>query len=275
MKTIPFKKVLILIIALSLSVAGFIFYYSSFGITMVEVKRPSKIASDLVFDQNENNETTKEQGIDLRVETIPSEKEKITEDMDVHPNPLPEKFLLDVPFTSQSPYAKWDERDEESCEEASIVMVHYFWQKKVLTKELMRYELDALINFQIKHYGNYKDSNAEGIAKLAKEYYHYQAKVSYDISIADLKREIAAGNPVIVPCAGRLLHNPYFTLPGPLYHNLVLIGYNEKGFITNDPGTRRGEHYFYSTDVLYNAIHDFPGTKENIEQGRKAMVVIQ
>jgi hypothetical protein len=28
-------------------------------------------------------------------------------------------------------------------------------------------------------------------------------------------------------------------------------------------------------DVLYNAIHDFPGKPENIIQGRKAMIVLE
>jgi len=120
-----------------------------------------------------------------------------------------------------------------------------------------------------------KDSDSAGIARIAREYYGYQkAEARYDITVEDLKKELAAGNPVIIPAAGRLLSNPNFTGAGPLYHVLVLIGYNSKGFIANDPGTRRGEKYFYSYNVLYNAIHDFPGSKEKILEGRKAMVVI-
>ncbi|MFA4881066.1 MAG: C39 family peptidase [Candidatus Doudnabacteria bacterium] len=266
------KKTIFLVLTLSIIVAGFILYWSRVEVEFSEVQKSAQHNSDLpstpeTVEVKEQKDTSSlsQDSLPLAPAKIPREEEKI-----------PSEFLLDVPFASQSPYAKWDERDEESCEEASIVMVHYFRQKKVLTKELMRRELDALIEFQIKHYGDYKDSDAEDIAKLAEECYHYkEVRVSYDISISGLKREIAAGNPVIVPAAGRLLYNPYFTPPGPLYHNLVLIGFNEKGFITNDPGTRRGEHYFYPYDVLYNAIHDFPGTKEQIEQGRKAVVVIQ
>ncbi|MDP2918304.1 MAG: C39 family peptidase [bacterium] len=188
---------------------------------------------------------------------------------------LPSEVLLSVPFGSQSPYAIWDERDEESCEEASIAMVHYFWQKKKLTRAAMRQELDKLIAFQVKYYGDYIDSDSAGIARIAREYYGYEkAEARYDITVEDLKKELAAGNPVIIPAAGRLLGNPNFTGAGPLYHVLVLIGYNSKGFIANDPGTRRGEKYFYSYGVLYNSIHDFPGSKEKILEGRKAMVVV-
>jgi len=188
---------------------------------------------------------------------------------------LPAEVLLPVPFSPQSPYALWDERDKESCEEASLVMVHYFWQKKKLTAEAMRQELDKMIAFEVQYYGDYKDSDAQGIAEIARKYYGYQnVKVEYEISVEDIKKEIAAGNPVIIPAAGRLLSNPYFTPPGPLYHNLVLAGYNTKGFIANDPGTRRGEKYFYSYNILHNSIHDFPGSKERIMEGRKAMVVV-
>jgi uncharacterized protein YvpB len=99
--------------------------------------------------------------------------------------------------------------------------------------------------------------------------------VIYDFPKEDLKKYLAKGNPVIVPAAGRELKNPNFTAPGPLYHNLVLVGYDKNIIITNDPGTRKGRGYIYDMDVLYNAIHDFPGKPENIIQGRKAMIVLE
>jgi hypothetical protein len=73
----------------------------------------------------------------------------------------------------------------------------------------------------------------------------------------------------------RLLGNPNFTSPGPLYHNLVLVGYDGDNIITNDPGTKRGEGYVYNINILYNAIHDFPGKPEDIESGKKAMIVLE
>ena len=39
---------------------------------------------------------------------------------------IPEKFLNPVAFTSQAPYAKWDELHDEACEEASMIIAHYY-----------------------------------------------------------------------------------------------------------------------------------------------------
>ena len=60
-----------------------------------------------------------------------------------------------------------------------------------------------------------------------------------------------------------------------LYHNLFLVGYDGDKIIANDPGTKRGESYKYEIDILYNAIHDFTGYLEDMEKGRKAMIVLE
>jgi len=188
--------------------------------------------------------------------------------------PAQEIFIL-VPFTTQAPYAVWDEYHEEACEEASLIMLKYFLDQKKLNPEIAEKEIQALIDFQIKKYGDYRDSTAQELVGLAKDFYGMKnLEVVYDFTKDDLKKYLAEGKPIIIPAAGRLLGNPYFTPPGPLYHNLVLVGYNKNRIITNDPGTRRGEGYTYDIDILYNAIHDFTGKKENIEKGRKAMIVV-
>lgn len=189
---------------------------------------------------------------------------------------IPEKILIDVPFTSQAPFAKWDAYHEEACEEASLVMLKYFLDKKSLNSETAEKEIQKMIEFQLANYGDYKDSSAEEIVKFAADFYGIKnLKVIYDFQKEDLKEYLSLGRPIIVPAAGRLLGNPNFTSPGPLYHNLVLAGYDGNAIITNDPGTRRGRSYRYNLDVLYHAIHDFPGKKEEIEKGRKAMIVLE
>lgn len=188
---------------------------------------------------------------------------------------LPEKIFIKVPFTSQAPYANWDEKHEEACEEASLIMVKYYLDGKNLNKDIAEKEIQNLIKFQLEKYGDYRDSDATGIIQLAEDYYKINnLKAVYDFSKEDIKKELAKGRPIIIPAAGRLLGNPNFTAPGPLYHNLVLTGYEGDIVITNDPGTRKGEGYRYDIDVLFGAIHDFPGKKEDIEKGRKAMIVI-
>jgi len=56
---------------------------------------------------------------------------------------------------------------------------------------------------------------------------------------------------------------------------LVIKGYDQNYFITNDVGTKRGENYKYKTDILFNAIHDYNGKDENyMRQGTKKMLII-
>lgn len=186
---------------------------------------------------------------------------------------IPEEFNLAVPFTTQSPYASWTEQDNESCEEAAALMVHYYWQDKTFTKEIAKQELQVLVDFQNEHYGAYKDTDAEETAQLIKDIWGYErVDVKYDITIDDIKKEVAQGRPVILPAAGRMLGNPNFRRPGPLYHMLVVRGWTENRIITNDPGTRKGEEYQYEPEVLYNAIHDW--NDGDVDNGRKAMIVI-
>lgn len=189
---------------------------------------------------------------------------------------LPDKILIKVPFTSQAPFGIWDQRHEEACEEASLIIIKYYLDGKTLTKDIAEAEIQKMINFEIKNYGDYKDTSAEQNIKLAEDFYGLKnLKIIYDFGQDDIKKELAKNNPVIIPAAGRELGNPYYTPPGPLYHNLVLIGYSGSQIITNDPGTRRGEGYRYDINVLYNAIHDFPGDLNKMDQGRKAMIVIE
>ncbi|MCX6761470.1 MAG: C39 family peptidase [Candidatus Moranbacteria bacterium] len=186
------------------------------------------------------------------------------------------KILIDVPFTSQAPFGKWDAYHEEACEEASLVMLDYFLQNKKLTPVVAEKEIQALIAYEIKFAKGYEDSTVAQTATLGENYYGLKnLRVVYDFTAEDLKKYLSQGKPIIVPAAGRRLGNPNFTAPGPLYHNLVLIGYDGDTIITNDPGTRKGQGYRYNIKTLYGAIYDFPGDAKKIETGRKAMIVVE
>jgi len=78
------------------------------------------------------------------------------------------------------------------------------------------------------------------------------------------------------------LGNPYFRTPGPIYHMLVVKGYDEDEFITNDVGTKRGDGFRYKYDRLISAIHDWDHqsaeggmTDEEIARGRRVLIVIE
>lgn len=189
--------------------------------------------------------------------------------------PLPSEANLDVPFTTQAPYQNWDYPYQEACEEASIIMADAFYRGKSgkISDEDAKRAIDAIVAYENKTLGFYKDTDAEQTAEVIKGYFGYEDVLVRPVKSADdIRRVVANGYPVILPAAGKLLKNPNFRNGGPLYHMLVVKGYTKDRFITNDPGTRRGADYTYAVDVLMNAIHDWNGG--DVTNGAKLMIVI-
>jgi hypothetical protein len=152
-------------------------------------------------------------------------------------------------------------------------MVNWYYQgmEQVSAKEADRAILD-LVAFE-EAYGVPMDLTAEELTELIGEYFGFsRVDILEDPTVELLQSHLAQGRPVIVPAAGRLLENPYFRSPGPIYHMLVLRGYTEDQFITNDPGTRHGEAYLYPFDVIMFAMHDWNGGA--VEEGAKRALVI-
>lgn len=192
--------------------------------------------------------------------------------------PLPSSVMLAAPFLVQAPHADWSQPYQDACEEAAMIMLH---EARVGTTTLTPDEVDerirALVDFQTREAGDYKDTNAKETAAFAEEYFHEDYNVLTNVTLEHIKRELVEGHLIAAPMAGRLLGNPNFTPPGPLYHMLVIRGYDDatQQFITNDPGTRKGENYRYSYEVLMSALHDFPGSKERMNEGAKTIIVSQ
>lgn len=257
---------------------GFFLFLAVSGLIILEIWM---IISVQKFGQQKINEqrilranTFSEKEEKLIEKEAPIQKEELKEEIKAFV--LPEKIKISVPFTSQAPFEVWDEYHKEACEEASLLMVAYFLQDKKLDRNIAEKELQAMIQFQIEKYGKFQDTSAEETVHLGKDYFGLNnLKVVYDFSLEELKKYLAQGNPIIIPAGGRLLKNPNFIAPGPLYHNLVLVGFEKDVIITNDPGTKKGERYSYAEQILFNAIHDFQGDKNQIEKGRKAMIVVE
>ena len=187
------------------------------------------------------------------------------EELPLQPKPLPSSWLIpDVPFTVQAPFAEWnDPIFQDACEEASMVMAEAWVTGTVLTKESAKKNIQALAVFQKKKFGHSMDTSIQDTASLLDEYLHVFGMVRTGIEKDDIKRALSENRLVIVPTDGRKLKNPNFKQPGPPRHMLVIIGYDTatQEFITNDPGTRKGEGYRYPEDVLYGAILDYPTGK--------------
>ena len=177
----------------------------------------------------------------------------------------------------------------EACEEASLIMAESWVKGDILSKENLNQRILDSIAWQEKNWGGHFDLNAQNVVEMANQYFEIK-KIYYTSlsSLNDIKNELSKGNLVIVPTAGRLLGNPHYRNPGPAYHMLVVVGYNKKEIITNDPGTRKGENFSYSNDVFFNAIHDWPFSLEEFKflskdekaeevelQGRKVMIVVE
>ena len=173
--------------------------------------------------------------------------------------PIPAQKNLAVPFTAQAPGANWDADHEEFCEEATVVMAGSFFNRfSISTNALAEAQLQKVKTWEVENFGYYFDTTASETAAMARGVYGLTVEEKVDPTILDIKRALAENKLVIVPAAGRELGNPNFTAPGPIYHNLLIRGYTNNGkFITNDPGTRKGEAYVYDQEVIMNAMHDW------------------
>ncbi len=186
---------------------------------------------------------------------------------------------LPVPFTSQAPFANWNDPYQEACEEAALLMVVHLLNGTALNPQIADREILDLVAWETEN-GYPQDVTAAQMAEIARSRFGLRSRVRTDVSEESIKEELAEGNPVIIPAAGRDLGNPYFSGKGPWYHALVIIGFRRgwtgrRYFIVNDPGTKRGKSYEYNVETLLNAIHDWTGVKEEIRNGPKVMVVLE
>ncbi len=189
---------------------------------------------------------------------------------------LPTSYLLEVPFAAQAPNGNWDMPYQEACEEASLIMVYHYWQgTESLSADSVDEQIVELVDWEEEN-GYKVDVNAAEAAAIAQRVYDMNAEVYYgdEVTSAKMKELLFSGYPVILPVAGQLLGNPNFTGAGPPYHMIVVVGYDQDGFITHDPGTSQGAHYHYSYDTIENAMHDWTGSKEGILYGQRAMVIL-
>ncbi|TSC87927.1 MAG: Uncharacterized protein G01um101416_242 [Microgenomates group bacterium Gr01-1014_16] len=194
--------------------------------------------------------------------------------------------LLDVPFTSQAPFGEWgDPRHQDGCEEASALMLkcsmfndQCLIKDGIIDKNYAKREIEGIWEWEEENYGSGVDTSAEDTAeRIIKNYFKFDGyMVTLLHGYEEIRDELAKGRIVIVPVDGRGL-NPNYTAPGPERHMILIRGYNDETgeFITNDPGTRKGEKYRYKYETLFNAIRDYPtGDHEPITERKKVMIAL-
>lgn len=201
--------------------------------------------------------------------------------------------IIDVPFLVQAPFANWDALHEDACEEASLINVKYFLDKKpAIDKTIGEKEIQDMVAFENRN-GYGPSVTLQELNTIAKDYYGLKnGRVVTNATIEDIKNELRNGKPVIVGAAGKVLPNPFFKNNGPNYHMLVIKGYDDSGlvplnkckridadsckqtpgiFITNDVGVSQGKDFLYTYDGLLKAIHDWD--PKNILNGQKAYFI--
>ncbi|MBU0540730.1 C39 family peptidase [Patescibacteria group bacterium] len=229
------------------------------------VDAPSSVEGGYATSQNyilESNPTVKKKPVE--------EKKSASE--------LPDEVNLDVPFTAQAPHQNWDMPYQEACEEAAVIMMDGFFkgQSGKISADAADEAIKKIVAFENAQYGFYEDTTALQTAQLIKDYYGYtNITVKPFDSADDIKSVLAEGYPVLIPAAGKLLHNPNFKNGGPPYHMLVIRGYTPDFFITNDPGTRKGQGYVYTYDTILEAAHDWTGSKDTVQNGDRVMIVVR
>jgi len=187
--------------------------------------------------------------------------------------PVPPQTTINVPFTSQAPQGDWSEPWQNACEETSIYMVSSFYANDPIKRDQAVQKIREILKVKNDKIKVSKDESLTTIAQLISDLgLPWTTALVADPTVDQLKAELAAGRPIIVPVYAPLLKNPHYIAGGPDYHVLVLIGYDDKEsvFIVNDPGTKDGKGLRFPYDTFMAAIHDLD--VKNFSAGKKAVL---
>lgn len=221
------------------------------------------------------------QYIQYRVHQVQAEEprrlvtpKKRTEPREVQPKELPTELELPLQFFAQAPHGDWSDPYQNACEEMSLLLAHGFLTGTKYNKETVDTAVVHLTNF-VARQGYDESMPMAAVQAVAKEYWGINSHMLENPTERKLKASLAAGYPIIVPLAGQFLGNPHFMGDGPPYHVLVLSGYTETEFITQEVGTNFGQSYRYSIKTIMQNLHDYTGSDETITSGaRRALVLL-
>ena len=242
------------------------------GVAIYLRSKPQLIKVDLPPPQNFEEFIVEEDIIEKEI--VPeAEVEPIPE---LEPEPEPVSVNLAVPFTSQAPSYNWDQPFQDACEEASLIMIDYYYQNKELPSLLQIEDvLLDMIGWQQDNWGGHFNLEVSRVAEFAEIYYDYEIEIVEDLDTDKIENYLDRGLPIIIPADGHILDQPYFTNDGPDYHMLVIKGYVDGNFITNDPGTWRGADFIYSYENMMASIMDWDTKKASATGPKQGLVLLK
>lgn len=166
---------------------------------------------------------------------------------------------IEMPFFTQAPHGNWDYPWQEACEEASVLLVANLYNEMNLDVDSFNQELLMLVDWEMETFGAYEHTTVAQTQQMIEENYGLETRAHQDPSFEDIQNILNKGNLIVAPFAGKLLNNPNFQNGGPVYHMIVIKGYDaaKQQIVTHDVGTRNGANYVYSWDTIQNALHDW------------------
>lgn len=265
------KYILVIIIALVLF--GF-WIYKNQEPELIKVDLPPAKEHQDFINQNTEDDLILEEEV-VAAEEPREEIEQAVEIIEPLETPGESQAInLALPFTSQAPTGNWDQPYQDACEEASLLMVDYYYQaKKMPAKEEVEVILSSMVSWQEENWGGHHNLPLAKLAEYIRLFYDYRVEIVENVTVSQLKDFLDNGQPIIAPADGHKLANPFFSGEGPDYHMLVIKGYVDNNFITNDPGTRRGEDFVYSFQNMIDSIFDWD-TKKSSATGPKNVLVL-
>lgn len=214
--------------------------------------------------------STEEKIVESKIEEATSSSQVV-----VPPTKLAQEINLAIPFTSQAPTQNWDQPFQDACEEASLLMVDYYYQnKKLPDKSAVENILRQMVLWQEQNWGGHDNLAISKLAEFALINFNYHSEIVNDLTADKIRIYLRAGRPLIVPADGKKLANPNFRNGGPVYHMLVIKGFVDDKFITNDPGTRKGADFIYTEENLMESIADWDESKSAASGSKTALIIL-
>ncbi|HCC22831.1 TPA: hypothetical protein DF272_01480 [Candidatus Falkowbacteria bacterium] len=183
---------------------------------------------------------------------------------------------FDIDFTSQAPVGDWRQPWQDACEETSVVMVDAFYGGYDLTVDKSVTKIKTVFAIKEKFFGPSYDETAGLIVDMINRHFPWESRVVENPTLDQIKFELDASRPVLVPVHGGTLNNPNYHSGSIDYHMIVLIGYDDaRGeFMAHDPGTQFGSRHHYSYDTIMAAMHDFLPNDQTL-RGAKVAIFTQ